>query len=106
MSDETTHPSSSIGPRIEKYTAAISDLLGCEANHLHATEVFLEGGDCPIFEGEIDTFDLVNHPTADQAFAWSYCEDDGSIRYLALLKSAEIPSPADAVATAIKTGMF
>jgi hypothetical protein len=44
---------------------------------------------------------LINHPTAKNGYAWSYENDTGKMRHIAVLEVPPINSPADAVRASI-----
>ena len=52
-------------------------------------------------KGVVEVFELVNHPQAKEAYAWSYTIDAGETRHVAVLVVPPIDSPADAVRAAI-----
>lgn len=54
-----------------------------------------------VWDGIVHVFDLADHPTATQAYAWSYELDDGRRRFFAVLHAGPIKSPRDAVQAAI-----
>jgi hypothetical protein len=56
----------------------------------------------PVWEGVVHVFDLAGHPTSTRAYAWS-SPIEGSIkrRFFAVLHSAWINSPLEAVRAAI-----
>jgi hypothetical protein len=54
-----------------------------------------------VWDGVVHVFDLVGHPTANRAYAWSYERDDGQRRFFAVLHVQPITSPRDAVRAAI-----
>ena len=56
----------------------------------------------PVWEGVVHVFDLAGHPTSTRAYAWS-SPIEGSIkrRFFAVLHSALINSPLEAVRAAI-----
>ncbi|MGB9015167.1 MAG: hypothetical protein WCC13_07590 [Methylovirgula sp.] len=55
-----------------------------------------------VWEGIVHVFDLVGHPQASQAYAWSSpIEGSNKRRFFAVLKMGAIKSPQDAVRAAI-----
>jgi len=54
-----------------------------------------------VWDGVVHIFDLVGHPTANRAYAWSYELGDGRRRFFAVLHTGPIASPRDAVRAAI-----
>jgi hypothetical protein len=56
----------------------------------------------PVWEGAVHVFDLVGHPSATQAFAWSSpIEGSEKRRFFAVLQTGAIKSPVDAARAAI-----
>jgi hypothetical protein len=55
-----------------------------------------------VWEGVVHVFDLVGHPTATRAYAWSSpIEGSEKRRFFAVLHTARINSPVEAVRAAI-----
>ena len=58
--------------------------------------------DKPVWEGVVHVFDLVDHPKATRAYAWSSpIEGSTKRRFFAVLHMGPIKSPQDAVRVAI-----
>jgi hypothetical protein len=56
----------------------------------------------PEWEGVVHVFDLTGHPTASRAYAWSSpIEGSTKRRFFAVLHTAQINSPLEAVRAAI-----
>jgi hypothetical protein len=56
----------------------------------------------PVWEGVVHVFDLAGHPTATRAYAWSSpIEGSTKRRFFAVLHTARISSPLEAVRAAI-----
>src|SRR6478672_3438926 len=56
----------------------------------------------PVWEGVVHVFDLVGHPTATRAYAWSSpIEGSTKRRFFAVLHTIKINSPITAVRAAI-----
>jgi hypothetical protein len=56
----------------------------------------------PVWEGVVHVFDLVGHPKAARAYAWSSPIEGGDKRrFFAVLQMGAIKSPRDAVRAAI-----
>jgi hypothetical protein len=56
----------------------------------------------PVWEGVVHVFDLTGHPTATRAYAWSSpIEGSTKRRFFAVLHTARISSPLEAVRAAI-----
>ncbi len=79
---------------------AIRAAHGCESLHVESVpvkEVF-EGETA--WEGTVEVFDLVGHPKANRAYAWSYRDGDET-KSIAVLHLAPVDSPQAAVKVAI-----
>jgi hypothetical protein len=86
--------------RITKLKDAIRATHGCEslwAGFKPVKEVF-EGQIA--WEGIVDIFDLVGHPKAKRAYAWSYRDGDKTTS-VAVLELPPVNSPESAVKVAI-----
>jgi hypothetical protein len=78
----------------------IRALHGCESFHVEAVPVkeIFEGQTA--WEGIVEVFDLIGHPKAKRAYAWSY-HDDNKIKSVAVLQIPPVDSPQSAVKVAI-----
>lgn len=55
-----------------------------------------------VWEGVVQVFDLIDHPTAKKCYAWSYIVDDsGKRKFYAVLHRGPVDSPEKAVKAAI-----
>ena len=87
--------------KITKLKDAIRETHGCESLHIESVpvkEVF-EGETA--WEGTVEVFDLVGHPKASRAYAWSYRDGD-EMKSIAVLHLAPVDSPQAAVKVAIR----
>ena len=85
---------------ITELKEGIRAMHGCESLHVDSVpvkEVF-EGENA--WEGTVEVFDLVGHPEANCAYAWSY-RDGEQNKIVAVLKVAPVDSPQSAVKVAI-----
>ena len=82
---------------------AIRDLHGCESRWVEAVPVTETFEGQTVWEGAVQVFDLIDHPTAKRAYAWSHPTDDesGPRRYVAVLQEGPVNSPRKAVQAAI-----
>ena len=55
----------------------------------------------PVWQGVVHVFDLVGHPKAKRAYAWSSERDDGKRRFYAVLHVGPVTGPVEAVRAAI-----
>jgi hypothetical protein len=79
---------------------AIRAKHGCESLHVESVPIK------EAFEGEtawevtVEVFDLVGHPEAKRAYAWSYRDGDET-KLITMLQLAPVDSPQTAVKVAI-----
>jgi len=86
---------------IGRLQKAILNLHGCDSRHAASIAVHETFQDKTAWKGVVEVFQLVNHPQAKEAYAWSYETDAGETRHVAVLIIPPINSPADAVRAAI-----
>jgi hypothetical protein len=53
------------------------------------------------WEGIVQVFELIDHPTAKKCYAWSYETDSGKRKFIAVLHQGPVKSPQNAVKAAI-----
>src|SRR5258708_20850516 len=61
---------------IEELQDVIRKLHGTESTHIETVPVVETFNGQTIWEGEVEVFDLQDHPTAPRAYAWSHETDD------------------------------
>jgi len=82
--------------------AAIESQHGGSASFVQCVPVREEYRGQTVWEGVVHVFDLVGHPNATRAYAWSSpIEGSDKRRFFAVLHMGAITSPADAVRAAI-----
>src|SRR5687768_15943882 len=86
---------------IEQLEREIRDQHGCVSTHDDSIDVNETFKSTTVWQGAIEVFSLVNHPTGKTAYAWSYKNEAGKMRYIAVLKIPPINSPIDAVRASI-----
>jgi len=76
---------------------------GVEATYVESVPVNEMFQGTTIWEGTVEVFDLVGHPTAMRAYAWSHDTNDPAnpTRHVTVLHSHPIKSAKDAVKAAI-----
>jgi len=81
---------------LAEYKRAIKHLLGCYSIFKRFTPVNLQGE--VNWQGFVAIFDLAGHPEAERCYAWPDM-DPGTCtwRYVAVLHSAEVNCPQEAV---------
>lgn len=86
---------------LQRLTRAIKDLHGCDSRHVETVPVHETFSGETVWRGEVEVFDLIDHPTAKRAYAWAHETDDGGTRYVAVLHEPPVDSPRAAVQAAI-----
>jgi hypothetical protein len=77
---------------------AIFDLHNCEANWIESIPVKETFKGQTVWEGVVQVFELIDHPTAKKCYSWSYIVDDsGKRKFVAVLEDGPVKSPLDAV---------
>jgi hypothetical protein len=84
---------------IETLQDAIRKTHGCGSRHTASIAVHETFHSQIVWEGFVEVFDLIGHPTASQCFAWGHPEgnDDSRSRYMAVLRVPPIDSPVAAI---------
>jgi hypothetical protein len=88
---------------IEELQATFLRLHGCTAKYLETVPVLEEFQGQTVWQGEVEVFELIDHPKADIGYAWGHAtgEKDQGRRYIAVLKLPPVDSPQTAVRAAI-----
>jgi hypothetical protein len=84
--------------KINDIERAILNLHKCSVVWIESAQIKETFGDQTVWEGVVEVFDLVDHPSAKKCYAWSY-EQEGTKKrkYVAVLHQYPIKSPVDAV---------
>ena len=80
---------------------AIRHLHGCEAIHVTTVPLHETHDGKTVWEGDVEVFQLVGHPTAARAYAWSEATTGTKRRLFAVLHGLLVDSPAKAVQASI-----
>jgi len=87
---------------INKLKNAILNLHKINAVWLESVPVKETFQGQPVWEGTVEVFDLIDHPTANRCYAWSYVVDDtGKRKFFAVLHQGPVDSPEKAVQASI-----
>jgi hypothetical protein len=90
-----------IDPKYEAaLTKAFADLHGCEAKHVETVPVIERFQGKTVWEGDVEVFDLIGHPTAKRGYAWAYDKAKGG-EIVAVLELPPVISPRTAVQASI-----
>lgn len=76
---------------------AIYNLHGCTAKWMESVPVKETFQDEVVWEGIVQVFELIDHPTAKKCYAWSYETDEGKRKFVAVLHQGPVVSPKHAV---------
>ncbi len=80
---------------------AIRHLEGCAAEWVESVPVHEKHEGATVWEGEVQVFDLVKHPKAKRAYAWSHVTEGTRRRFHVVLALPPVDSAVVAVKTAI-----
>lgn len=80
---------------------AIRRLHGCESRHFQSVPIRETFQGQVVWDGTVEVFDLIGHPSAKRCYAWSHKNDDGSDQFVAVLDSPPVYSAITAVRAAI-----
>ena len=88
---------------LEELRDVIRRVYGVEATHVESVPVKNVFRGETVWEGVVEVFDLVGHPTAFRAYAWARDTNDpeNPRRHVTVLHSHPIKSAEDAVRAAI-----
>lgn len=81
---------------------AIRNLHGCDSIWIASVPVVEQFEGQIVWDGEVQVFDLIGHPTASRCYAWSHAvEGSERRRFVAVLQEGPVDSPVTAVRAAI-----
>ena len=88
---------------IEELQDVIRKLHGAETTHVETVPVVETFNGQTVWEGEVEVFDLLDHPTASRIYAWSHDTDDPSNprRHVTVLHLPPAITPRKAVRASI-----
>ena len=87
--------------RIERIKNAVEKREGCRAKHIESLRVQEKWIDEIAWDGVVETFDLLNHPTTKRVYAWERWEPGEEPRYTIVVSAPPVNSARDAVKAAI-----
>ena len=85
---------------------AIAAVHECRCSHFGTEHVREEHEGELVWEGDVEIFQLKDHPQANVAYGWGWDDDSGETQYIGVLHVPPIESTADAVKAAIASGKF
>ena len=80
---------------------AIRNLHGCDAAWVEAVPIKETFQGQTVWEGAVQVFELIDHPTAARCYAWSHATEGEKRRFVAVLHWGPVDSPEKAVRAAI-----
>jgi hypothetical protein len=86
---------------IEELKDVIRRLHGVEATHVESMAVKEEFEGRTVWEGIVEVFDLIGHPTATRVYAWAHDTNGKKKRHVTVLHAGPVDSPRAAVRAAI-----
>ena len=87
--------------RIERIRNAVQQRERCRAKHVQSLRVKEKWLEEILWDGVVETLDLLDHPTAKRAYAWERWEPGEEPRYTVVLGIPPVNSANDAVKAAI-----
>ena len=86
---------------VQALKEAILHLHGCESEWVESVPVTETFQGQTVWEGTVQVFDLIGHPTATRCYAWSHATEGENRRFVAVLHQGPVDSPEKAVRAAI-----
>jgi hypothetical protein len=84
---------------IEKLKDAIRQMHGCASVHLNSHRQTEKFRGAIVWDGTVEVFKLVDHPSVDLCYAWASLEgkDDSKTRFAIVLHKPPVDTPQKAV---------
>jgi len=83
---------------------AIKNMHGCDSEWVESVPVVEKFKGEVVWAGEVQVFDLIGHPKAKRAYAWSHATEGTKRRFVAVLGLPPVDGPQAAVRIAIAAG--
>ena len=83
---------------------AIQNTHGCDSTHADTVAVREAFNGQIVWDGEVEVFDLIDHASAAQCYAWGFQDDHGQWQYVAVLKTPPVSTALQAVQAYILSG--
>jgi hypothetical protein len=80
---------------------AVRHMHGCESRWVESVPVTKRFNGELVWQGEVQLFELVGHPMANRAYAWSHETDGGKRRFVAVLGLGPVVDAVTAVRASI-----
>jgi hypothetical protein len=88
----------------ERYITELRDVIhklhGVESRHLESVPIKETFQGKTVWEGVVEVFELIGHPTAQKAYAWTH-DANGKKRHVTVLHVDKVTSPLLAVRASI-----
>jgi hypothetical protein len=85
---------------VKRLQKAIKEIRRCDSRHVESVPVVEQFEGQTAWQGTVEVFDLIGHPQATRAYAWSYRDGD-QIKSVTILEIPPVDSPQSAVKVAI-----
>ena len=85
---------------VKRLQKAIKEIRRCDSRHVESVPVVEQFEGQTAWQGTVEVFDLIGHPQATRAYAWSYRDGD-KIKSVTILEIPPVDSPQSAVKVAI-----
>ena len=83
---------------IVKLQKAIKNLHGCDSKWLESIPIKEMFKDQVVWEGIVEVFSIINHPTSQKCYAWFFDDNEtGKRKYITVLHQDPVDSPKNAV---------
>lgn len=80
--------------------AAIRQIHDCDSAHVKTVPVHEVFQGKTVWQGDVEVFDLMEHPKAKRAYAWANLDGD-TTHFVTVLEVPPVKSPEDAVKASI-----
>ena len=86
---------------IAELQAVILNLHGVTAEYVETKPVHEEFQGQTVWEGDVEVFELHNHPKAKRVYGWGYEDEETGRHYVTVLELPPVTSPETAVKASI-----
>ncbi|MDB4223819.1 hypothetical protein N9850_08600 [Granulosicoccus sp.] len=91
---------------IKQLSKAIEVMHECRCEHFGTEHVQERHKGEIVWEGDVEIFELKDHPDAKIAYGWGWNADTGKADYIGILNVPPVESAVGAVKAAIISGQF
>jgi len=86
---------------IEELQATFLRLHNCTAKYVESVSVLEEFQGETVWQGDVEVFELLDHPKAKMGYGWGYATSEQGRRYITVLELPPVTSPQTAVKAAV-----